>query len=149
MFFSTTEHYQDNFVIIPNEIDCCFICLENENNYCNLIMLSHQQIYFCYCRCNGWIHHTCLQQWLNMNQTCPICRRHVIKNACLQQLIDNNQSHPMCRIYNTHFVRQFVKHLLTFTFFLFVLMYYYIVGKTYVYIFDSILFIKLHSGLFI
>ena len=129
MFFSTTEHYQDNFVIIPNEIDCCFICLENENNYCNLIMLSHQQIYFCYCRCNGWIHHTCLQQWLNMNQTCPICRRHVIKNT-----------HSLV----TCFAKKMINCSLTCLSYFLILMYYYIVGKIYVYIWDcflSILFI--------
>ena len=81
MFFATTEHYQDNLIINSNEIDCCFICLENENNYCNVIMLNRQQIYICYCRCNGLIHHACLQQWLDTNQTCPICRRYVIKNT--------------------------------------------------------------------
>jgi len=146
MFFSTTEHYNDNFVVHPNKDDICFICLENENNYCHLIMLNHQQLYVCYCQCNGWIHHSCLNQWLDIKQTCPLCRRRVIKSACLQQLGDSNQTHSIFRIYfiqNTHFVKQFVKHLLTFAFFLFILMYYYIVGKTYVYIFDSILFIKL------
>lgn len=144
MFFSTTEHYNDNFVIDPNENDTCFICLENENNYCNLIMLNRQQVYTCYCQCNGWIHHTCLNQWLDIKQTCPLCRRRMIKNTFFaQHFIDNNQMHPIFRIYNTYYVQQFVKNLLTCAFFLFILMYYYIVGKTYVYIFDSILFIKL------
>jgi hypothetical protein len=146
MFFSTTEHYKDDFVV-PNKNDICFICLENENNYCNLIMLNHQQVYTCYCHCNGWIHHTCLNQWLNVNQTCPLCRRRMIKNNYfVQPPIDNNQIHPIFRMHimqNTYFAQQFVKYLLTCGFYLFILMYYYFVGKTYVYIFDSILFMKL------
>ena len=144
MFFSTTEHYNDNFVVHPNKDDICFICLENENNYCDLIMLNRQQLYVCYCQCNGWIHHTCLNQWLDIKQTCPLCRRRMIKNNFFaQQFLDNNQTHPIFRMYNTYYVQQFVKNLLTCAFFLFILMYYYIVGKTYVYIFDSILFMKL------
>jgi hypothetical protein len=129
MFFSTTEHYQDNFVIIPNEMECCFICLENENNYCNVIMLNSQQIYICYCRCNGWIHHTCLQQWLNTNQTCPICRRHVIKNT--YSLV-------------TYFSKKMINCSLTCLGYFLILMYYYIIGKIYVYVWDcffTILFI--------
>jgi hypothetical protein len=137
MFFSTTEHYQDNFVSIPNENDICFICLENKNNYCDLITLNHPQMYVCYCQCNGWIHHTCLRQWLDINQTCPLCRRRMIKNNYLQQIVDTNAPQ------NTYDVQPFVKHLLTCGFCCFVLMYYYMIGKIYVYVFDSILFMKL------
>jgi hypothetical protein len=134
MFFPTAEYYNDDFVITPNEKDFCFICLDNENNYCNLIMLNHQQMYICYCQCNGWIHHTCLRQWLDINQTCPLCRRRMIKNTYLQHFLANNQ--------NIYFMNQFVKYLLSCAFYCLILMYYYIIGKTYVYIFDSI-FIKL------
>ena len=134
MFFPTTEHYNDTCVIAPNKNDTCFICFENENNYCNLIMLNRQQMYICYCQCNGWIHHTCLNQWLDIKQTCPLCRRRMIKNAYFEPLI-NNHPHPIFRMHNTYYVKQFVKNLLTCGFYLFILMYYYIVGKTYVYIF--------------
>ena len=121
MFFSTIEHYQDNFVIITNEMECCFICLENENNCCKVIMLNQQQIYICYCRCNGWIHHTCLQQWINTNQNCPICRKQVIKNT--YSLV-------------TYFAKQILTCFLMCLSYFLILVYYYIVGKIYIYVWE-------------
>lgn len=49
--------------------DCC-ICLaslRNNDERKNVIL-----------ECKHEFHHICLQQWLNVNDTCPLCRRRIL-----------------------------------------------------------------------
>ena len=60
-----------------NTTNCeCFICLQETyiDNKSLPIRLIHQPLYIKSCSCDGWIHYSCLQNWYNANDSCPICR---------------------------------------------------------------------------
>ena len=82
MYFSTCEHYLYNTDALENmnepnhmiEYNICFVCLEVkdqfENEYC---ITLHNNLYIKVCRCNGWIHKSCLNIWYNQKKQCPVC----------------------------------------------------------------------------
>ena len=60
-----------------NTINCeCFVCLQDFSldNKLTPIRLIHQTLYIKSCMCDGWIHYSCLENWYNANDSCPICR---------------------------------------------------------------------------
>jgi hypothetical protein len=82
MLFRVIEHYdfheQDVIFIEPkNE---CLLCLEM-NTYDKLmpVDLKTQQVYLKMCNCGGWFHITCLQEWYDVSNSCPICRVYMKK----------------------------------------------------------------------
>ena len=52
----------------------CFICLQDvESNYGTSTMrLKHYQKG---CNCDGWVHEACLEDWLYLKNSCPVCRK--------------------------------------------------------------------------
>jgi hypothetical protein len=55
--------------------DHCIICLENGN----IIKLQENTRYYCVCKCNYYIHTTCLEDWLKINRTCLLCKENIIE----------------------------------------------------------------------
>jgi hypothetical protein len=50
----------------------CFICLNSDKN--DIIELKNQSHYTKICDCNGFIHTSCLEKWIQSNIKCPVCR---------------------------------------------------------------------------
>jgi len=76
--FSSLEHYsykyRTNDVIFDKTEDICVICWmpEEKNN-----MLKHLPDFShisTLCKCHPQIHYLCLNNWINKNKSCPICR---------------------------------------------------------------------------
>lgn len=80
MLFRVYEHYNDDYEnIFQEQYNNCFICFEYKNDFENNPTTLHkQQLYFSNCNCNGTIHNNCLKIWLDINQSCPICRNIII-----------------------------------------------------------------------
>ena len=49
----------------------CFICM-HDDNVCT--RLADQKIYVTNCKCDGWVHTRCNEQWFELNGSCSICR---------------------------------------------------------------------------
>ena len=49
----------------------CFICM-HDDDVCT--RLANQNIYITNCKCDGWVHMRCHEQWFLLNGSCPICR---------------------------------------------------------------------------
>ena len=49
----------------------CFICM-HDDIVCT--KLANQNIYVTNCKCDGWVHERCHEQWFLLNGSCPICR---------------------------------------------------------------------------
>jgi hypothetical protein len=86
--FRTFDPYYDYDQKISNEQiekeqDECFICYEIKlDNKIEPIRLKMQILYLKNCECDGAIHGKCLDIWYNLNKTCPICRKVIVKNDC-------------------------------------------------------------------
>lgn len=57
----------------------CFICLHEEINGLFVIRLKKQDLYIKNCNCDGLIHTNCLYNWFDINNSCPICRKHMVR----------------------------------------------------------------------
>ena len=80
MLFRVMDHYEDFQKDKPPEPNECLICLEIKT-YDNLtpIDLKTQQIYLKKCDCGGWVHISCLCEWHEISNSCPICRLYMNK----------------------------------------------------------------------
>lgn len=89
MIFRVCEHYensdqnnnqnsdQNNNIADKKE---CFICFEDESgNMCKIIDLKEQTICIKNCLCNGYIHVECLKIWVDIHNSCPVCRKTVLE----------------------------------------------------------------------
>ena len=77
MIFRVYEHYDDNQPIYSrcNNQDDCFICYELSTDVESYpISLKYQLNYNKQCKCDGWIHKSCLDTWYKKQKKCPICR---------------------------------------------------------------------------
>lgn len=89
MFFTTYKHYdidktRDKFINEDKNqhISDCVICYESEDREkLKPIKFGRQTKYFKRCRCDIFIHITCLDKWYNIKHTCPICRKYIILNT--------------------------------------------------------------------
>ena len=79
MLFRVIEHYDD--LPQPEEIisieskNECLLCLEmNTDDKLTPVDLKTQHVYLKVCNCGGWFHITCLHQWYDVSNSCPICR---------------------------------------------------------------------------
>ncbi len=100
MLFIVCEHYynpiEDNLIIDNTsikDVEECFICLEKITNtgekpfkYKNCCKYIKQ------CKCDGWIHGTCIEIWFNRNLKCPICKGVVLRiNDSIFSFIRENE----------------------------------------------------------
>ncbi len=84
-------YFDENFKLLLNEIkymlldinikkehceETCMICYENNNNMISLGCCS------CHITCSS-----CLDKWINNNNTCPMCRQNIIFNKCILYVI--------------------------------------------------------------
>jgi hypothetical protein len=84
MLFRVIEHY-DNFpqaeiIYIESPKNECLLCLEmNTDDKLVPVDLKTQQVYLKVCNCGGWFHITCLHEWYDVSNSCPICRVYMKK----------------------------------------------------------------------
>ena len=78
MYFSTFNSYDDNLYDFSNTTELCLVCWENEGNCYTLTHFKHIYKYETECKCNGVFHGSCIEKWLNINKSCPICREEII-----------------------------------------------------------------------
>lgn len=63
----------------------CFICFSNKKK---LHLISHI-IDKKNCKCDDYIHKTCLYKWTSLKKTCPICNSNIEKDS-LKHYNENN-----------------------------------------------------------
>ena len=87
MLFRVVDHYSDddffdNGVVKKNNTctDECFVCLsvELDDEECP-IKLGCNDLYLRICRCDGFIHQKCLDDWYDVSKKCPVCRIYMEK----------------------------------------------------------------------
>jgi hypothetical protein len=95
----TFDHYynaleETNDLLTTNVVDEhleCFICYETKRKKEDKpISLQKQIRYIKICECDGLIHKKCLKKWVNLNNTCPICRQNIVKNNIYCIILLNN-----------------------------------------------------------
>jgi hypothetical protein len=66
----------DNFSDNSNE---CIICLESDlnTNICVNIENLDKELFFINCKCVYFIHPLCIMTWLELNSSCPMCRKKI------------------------------------------------------------------------
>lgn len=83
MYFTTFNHYDDDNIDIYNNIysdgvdDTCLICWDPStpnNKICKMTSFGFYFYFYKSCTCNGSFHPSCLLQWINITNSCPICR---------------------------------------------------------------------------
>jgi hypothetical protein len=64
-----------------NNVEECFICFEKIIS-CeeSTIQLKNQPIFYKICKCDAWVHISCLHTWYNITEKCPICRTEITHN---------------------------------------------------------------------
>lgn len=67
------------------QLNKCIICLQDIDNSDNIKSLN------CYCEYN--YHNECINKWLNINNTCPVCRK-ILKNT--YNIMDDNDVIRFC-----------------------------------------------------
>lgn len=82
MLFRVVEHYnlhEDEIISIQSKNEC-LLCLEiNTDDKLTPVDLKTQQVYLKMCDCGGWFHITCLREWYEVSNSCPICRVYMKK----------------------------------------------------------------------
>jgi hypothetical protein len=78
MLFRVVEHYnlpQGEIISIESKNEC-LLCLQINTDADKLVPvdLKTQQMYLKMCNCGGWFHITCLHEWYQVSNSCPICR---------------------------------------------------------------------------
>jgi hypothetical protein len=91
ILYTSSEQYEnklDSNVIEEDETNkICLICLlpSHENNVIKKIKeFSH---IYSVCNCNPSFHYICLEDWIKISSSCPICRKTIIIN---KQNLPNN-----------------------------------------------------------
>ena len=87
MLFRVVEHYdfheQEEEKEKEKEMEPkneCLLCLEiNTDDKLVPVDLKTQQVYLKKCNCGGWFHITCLHEWYEVSNSCPICRVYMKK----------------------------------------------------------------------
>ena len=79
-----------SYNIITNN-DCCIICLETDTISKVIPMYDYNKILcirYWNCSCNGYFHKSCLDKWLLVDYSCPICRYRA-KQIKLEHIANN------------------------------------------------------------
>jgi uncharacterized CHY-type Zn-finger protein len=121
MIFRTNEHYDiyDDYIELYDNSNLeCLICYEttDDNNEYPIIINNNQQIFKKNCLCNLTTHIICLNTWLTLKNSCPICRKSIIekKNNISLSLINSD---AIFWFYNNKFI------ILRFLFFMYTIYY--------------------------
>ena len=87
MLFRVVDHYSDddfidNSIVKKNNTcaDECFVCLSvelDDEDYPTKLRCN--DLYLKFCRCDGFIHQKCLDDWYDVSNKCPICRIYMEK----------------------------------------------------------------------
>lgn len=86
MYFPVFDPYDDNHNFSNND-ELCLICWENESTEIVIPFKKFHQ-YPTHCQCNGQFHLSCIEEWIKINNSCPICREKIIDlNACEHSVI--------------------------------------------------------------
>jgi hypothetical protein len=96
----------------------CFICYENDSKNKKLINLNSKNNYLKNCKCNGYIHQECLDLWFELNQSCPVCRKLMIKKDTSSSICSLNifkNWYNKYKYYITN-IKQFILTLCFFSF---------------------------------
>lgn len=81
MIFRVYEHYDDEYLDFNDQLQECFLCYDIIDDFSlKPISLKTQSFYNKLCKCDGLIHRGCLDKWYNIQNKCPICRKHIRKN---------------------------------------------------------------------
>jgi hypothetical protein len=84
-----TDHYDiynKDYSTLDDEI-FCLIC-HDKDCLQKHIKLNSNIYYFKQCACDGYIHKNCLDIWLNLNMSCPYCRKEIkVKSSLLKKTI--------------------------------------------------------------
>ena len=84
MLFRVVEHYDllDEEIISIEPENECLLCLQinTDADKMALVDLKTQQLYLKMCNCGGSFHITCLHQWYQVSNSCPICRVRIKKH---------------------------------------------------------------------
>jgi hypothetical protein len=102
MYFSTISSYDDEITEIADD-EKCLICWETASNCNNLIKMNSLHLFSSFyksCNCNCIIHSDCLLEWVNKQQSCPICRNEIE--------IDVSDKHKHKFKYNTQLQRFYI-----------------------------------------
>jgi hypothetical protein len=78
MYFSH-RHRHKHFHLEPSNNDLCLICLE-DNVVAPFIRFKELYQYPTKCKCNGIYHLHCVNIWISIYNSCPICRSLIINN---------------------------------------------------------------------
>ncbi len=72
------QYYNNNHYLLHNNNNNLPICIKiyNVSNITCIICLEDQQINddWIYLKCNHKFHKSCISHWINLKNTCPICR---------------------------------------------------------------------------
>jgi len=82
MLFRVIEHYHfhEQEIIYIEPKNECLLCLEiNTDDKLAPVDLKTQHVYLKMCNCGGWFHITCLGEWYDVSNSCPICRVYMKK----------------------------------------------------------------------
>jgi len=82
MLFRVIEHYDfhEQEIIYIEPKNECLLCLEiNTDDKLAPVDLKTQHVYLKMCNCGGWFHITCLGEWYDVSNSCPICRVYMKK----------------------------------------------------------------------
>jgi len=82
MLFRVVEHYDfhEQEIINIEPKNECLLCLEiNTDDKLVPVDLKTQHVYLKMCNCGGWFHITCLHEWYDVSNSCPICRVYMKK----------------------------------------------------------------------
>jgi hypothetical protein len=103
MYFTTFNHYDEihQFEEIKNEL--CIICLDPPITNNNLIKMRTVLTHLLFskdCSCNGIFHYNCLLKWINTTNSCPICRKPIVKNIHEENVVTLNNKSQIFRFIN-------------------------------------------------
>lgn len=94
MIFMTSNHYDINkYAVLTTKethvINCeCFICYEiKDKDNLSPTKFGTQRKYFKTCVCDVIVHISCLDEWYNFHNSCPICRKYIKINPEQNRII--------------------------------------------------------------
>jgi len=92
----TSSEYEPYCNNIETDKQCLICLLPSKKNDVIKKMKDFSNLYII-CDCNPTFHYTCLEYWINIHSSCPICRKQIIINNLINNI--KNVINPV-----THFI---------------------------------------------